>query len=118
VTGTFEEVNDAKGEGVEYLREMANAVAEESAAAALEGRSIDMAAMQNRMKMVAANPSAVMGAQRAYWSELDDLRVPKSSSSASQPPQAYDAPQPYDAPEPYDSTNTAGRYRSAMTTRE
>ena len=105
VTANFEEVNDAQGEGVPYLREMAKAVSHESAAAAIEGRPVDMAVIQDAMKMVATNPSAVMGAQRAIWAEAVNIGEANNSRGSYQPPQAYDAPQPYDKPQPYDSPN-------------
>lgn len=105
VTANFEEVNDAQGEGIPYLREMAKAVSQESAAAAIEGRSVDMATLQNRMKMVATKPSAVMGAQRAIWNEAINIGEANKSPKSYQAPQAYDAPQPYDKPQPYDSSN-------------
>ena len=105
VTSAFEEVNDAAGQGLPYLREVAKAVGEETAAAAIEGRPVDQAALVNRYKLqVAGDPMKVVGVTRRYWDEAAKI-TQEGDTSSYQPPQSYDAPQPYDVPQPYDQGN-------------
>jgi len=99
VTTSFEEVNDASGPGVPYLRGVARAVSEESVAAAVEGRSVDMAALQNRFKTeLASDPMAVSGATRQIWDEA--IRVGEASTGT----QTSSSGQPYDKTQAYGRT--------------
>ncbi len=111
VTTTFEEVNDASGAGLPYLREVAKAVGEESVAATLDGRAVDLAALQDRyVVQAAADPTKVVGATRQIWDEAAKMAKENNSPQSLAPPSsgprpAYETSQPYDAPQPYDRAN-------------
>ena len=99
ITTSFEEVNDAVGPGVPYLRGVARAVSEESIAAAVEGRSVDMAGLQNRFKAeIASDPMAISGATRQIWDEA--IKVGEASTGS----QTVNNGQPYDKTQHYDRT--------------
>lgn len=101
VSTRFEKVSDAVGPGVPYLQEVARAVSEESVAAAVEGRSIDLAELESRFKIQAAtNPMAVSGATRQIWDEA--IKIGEASSGTFENQQPYDKTQAYDRTPAYD----------------
>ena len=90
--------------GVPFLRDGVEAVGEESVAAALEGRAVDMASLQRRFKaQVMADPSKVTGATAQLWNEANKFGQESSPKTLSNQP--YDKRQPYDRTQPYDLSN-------------
>lgn len=114
ISTKFEAVNDATEPGVPFLREAAKAVSEESVAAIIEDRPLDMAALQDRFKMQAVNPAAVVGAQQQIWGEAIKMgkefqdskyRAPTQPGELTDRAQPYEKKQPYDRTQPYDQQN-------------
>lgn len=107
VSSKFEEINDAAGPGLPFMRETARGLSEEILAAALDGRQVNATALAEQFKIQAAkDPLAVGGAARAYMDEAANMmkenqaRAGTYSSSGSQQP--YDKKQPYDKTPAYD----------------
>lgn len=108
VSTRFEEVNDAAGPGVKFLRETARATSQEILTATLEGRPINHALLQDQFKIQAAkDPLAVGGMAQAYMEEsarmFKEIQANGGAFSATSGGSAGGT-QPYDKQQPYDRT--------------
>lgn len=109
VASRFEEVNDAVGPGIPFLRKTARATGEEILAATLDGRPIDHAMLQEQLKLAAAkDPQAMargyMEASAEMFKEVQAAggAFSATSSGAVRSSQPYDKKQPYDRTPAYD----------------
>ncbi len=105
VSSRFEEVNDAVGPGIPFLRSTARATSEEILAATLEGRPVDHATLQEQLKIAAAkDPQAMargyMEASAEMFNEIQATGETFSATSSG----AVRSSQPYDKKQPYDRT--------------
>jgi hypothetical protein len=105
ISSHFEEVNDAVGPGIPFLRKTAQATSEEILTATLEGRPINHAMLQDQLKIQAAkDPQALargyMEASAQMFKEIQATGGTFSTSSTG----AVRSSQPYDKKQPYDRT--------------
>jgi hypothetical protein len=105
ISSHFEDVNDAAGPGIPFLRKTAQATSEEILTATLEGRPINHAMLQDQLKIQAAkDPQALargyMEASAQMFKEIQATGGTFSTSSTG----AVRSSQPYDKKQPYDRT--------------
>jgi hypothetical protein len=105
VSSRFEEVNDAVGPGIPFLRRTARATSEEILAATLEGRPIDHAELQEQLKIAAAKDPQAMarGYMEASAEMFNQVQATGETFSATSEP-AVRSSKPYDKAQPYDRT--------------
>ncbi len=109
VSSRFEELNDAVGPGIRFLRKTARATSEEILAATLEGRAVDHATLQEQLKIAAAKDPQAMarGYMEASAEMFNQIQAnggafSETSSGAVSGSQPYDKAQPYDRTPAYD----------------
>ena len=105
VSSRFEEVDDAAGPGISFLRKTARATSEEILAATLEGRPIDHATLQEQLKIAAVkDPQAMargyMEASAQMFNEVQTTGGSFSTTSSG----AVRGSKPYDRKKAYDRT--------------
>jgi len=105
VSSRFEEVNDAVGPGIPFLRRTARATGEEILAATLEGRLIDHATLQEQLKIAAAKDPQAMarGYIEASAEMFNEVQATGGTFSATSNGAVLRS-QPYDKTQPYDRT--------------
>ena len=113
VSTSFEEVNEAIGPGLPFLRRTAQITSEEILTATLDGRPIDHAQLQEQIKVLAAkDPQAVAADARGYMEVSARLHkeVQANGGAFSATSEgAVRSLQPYDKKQPYDRTPTYDR---------
>ena len=112
VSSSFEEVDDAIGPGIPFLRKTAKVASEEILTATIEGRPIDHAQLQEQIKAQAAkDPQALAATARGYMEVSAELykevqatggAFSATSDSPARGSQPYDKKQPYDRTPAYD----------------
>ena len=109
VTSRFEEVDDAVGPGVAFLRKTARATGDEILAATLEGRPIDHAMLKEKLKAEAAKDPQAMarGYMEASAEMFNQVQAVGETFSATSDGE-FSAPQPYDEKQPYDRAPAYG----------
>ena len=105
VSSRFEEVDDAVGPGIQFLRKTARATSEEILAATLDGRPVDHAMLKKQLKIEAAkDPQALargyMEASAEMFNQVQAVGETFSATSS----EPIDRSQPYDQEQPYDET--------------
>jgi hypothetical protein len=105
VSSRFEEVNDAVGPGIPFLRRTARATGEEILAATLEGRPIDHATLQEQLKIAAAKDPQAMarGYMEASAEMFNEIQATGGTFSATSDGTVRSS-QPYDKRQAYDKT--------------
>ena len=105
VSSRFEEVNDAVGPGISFLRRTARATGEEILAATLGGRAIDHAMLQDKLKVAAAKDPQAMarGYMEASAQMFNEVQAAGETFSATSNGPVRGS-QPYDEKQPYDRT--------------
>ncbi len=105
VSSRFEEVNEAVGPGIPFLRRTARATGEEILAATLEGRPVDHSTLQEQLKIAAAKDPHAMarGYMEASAEMFNEIQATGGTFSATSEG-AVRGSQPYDKKQAYDRT--------------
>jgi hypothetical protein len=105
VSTRFEDVNDAVGAGIPFLRKTARATSDEVLVATFEGRPINHAKLQDELKAIAVSDPQAMarGYMEASAQMFKEIQATGGTFSAGSEKPVRSS-QPYDRKQPYDRT--------------